>query len=222
MVQRLLRTPPSWLLVVGLCISQYSFAQPPKPHHRHATLDARIGVGVIDGQTFDVLAMYLGVSTFYFGLGFYEEAKSRKAPDSMPIEALELSGIRSRRLLQMPFVFGAEIFRRPGQWLDVRVDGQFKGGLELEFNHLRTDAGTRIPGSPETNYFLGVGLRSQLIHPLRRWLGKDPHLFSSAYIGVSGEVDLLFRQLEIEDGPGKAFVSALFFFVVGSKKLAFL
>ena len=210
------------IILMSLCVGAPALAEPPKPHHRHATLDARIGVGSIDGATFDVLAMYLGVSTFYFGLGFYEESKARKAPDSMPIEALELAGIRSRRLLQMPFVFGAEIFRRPGQWLDVRVDGQFKGGLELEFNHLRTDAGTRIPGSPETNYFLGGGIRTQLIHPLKRWLGKKTHLFSSTYIGVSGEADVLFRQLEIEDGPGKVFVSGLFFFVIGSKKLAFL
>ena len=209
-------------LLVWLFIPLWTNAAPPKPHHRHATLDARIGLGHIDGAAFDVLAMYLGVSTFYFGLGFYEESRARKAPDSMPIEALKLSGIRSRRLLQMPFVFGAEVFRRPGQWLDVRVDGQFKGGLELEFNHLRTDAGTRIPGSPETNYFLGGGLRTQLIHPLKRWLGKKTHLFSSTYIGVSGEADLLFRQLEIEDGPGKVFISGLLFFVIGSKKLAFL
>ena len=219
------KVSPNHVLIILLCAllsTAAAFASPPKPHHRHATLDARIGLGHIDGATFDVLAMYLGVSTFYFGLGFYEESHARKTPDSMPIEGLELTGIRSRRLLQLPFIFGAEVFRRPGQCLDVRLDGQFRGGLELEFNHLRTDAGTRIPGSPETNYFLGGGVRTQLIHPLKRWLGKKTHLFSSTYIGVSGEADVLFRQLEIEDGPGKVFVSGLLFFVVGSKKLAFL
>ena len=113
-------------VVLGLCWLLMPLnldAAPPKPHHRHATLDARVGVGHIDGATFDVLAMYLGVSTFYFGLGFYEESQARKSPDSMPIEALELAGIRSRRLLQMPLYLALKSFVDP-------VSGSMYGSMD--------------------------------------------------------------------------------------------
>ena len=207
------------IIVVG---SLSANAAPPAPHHRHATLDARIGLGSVDQRNFDALAMYLGISTFYFGLGFYEEASVRKAEDSMGFEGLLLEGVRSTRTLQVPFVFGSEIYRRPDRWLDIRMDAQFKGGLELEFSHLKTDEGSRIPGSPNTNYFLGFGLRTQFIHPFKPWLGTELKLFSSMYIGLSAEADLLFRQLEIEDVPESSFLSVLGFIVIGSKKLAIL
>lgn len=197
-------------------------AAPPEPHHRHATLDARIGTGIIESKQFDVVAMYLGVSTFYFGLGFYEESEARKTRDEMSIEGLNLSGIRTRRMLQMPFVFGSEVYRYPSKMIDVRVDGQFKGGLELEFNHLRTDTGSRIPGSPDANYFLGGGIRTQVVHPIGQWLSDDFLLFRSWYVGLSAEADVYFRQIGIESLPEGVYIGGLGFFVVGSKKLAFL
>ena len=104
---------PKRVLIILLCAvlsTATTFASPPKPHHRHATLDARVGLGQIDGRGFNALAMYLGFSTFYFGMGFYEETTTRKTPDSMVLEGIELSGIRTRRTLQMPFVFGAEVY----------------------------------------------------------------------------------------------------------------
>ena len=219
------RVSPNHVLIILLSAvlsTATTFASPPKPHHRHATLDARVGLGHIDGRSFNALAMYLGFSTFYFGMGFYEETTTRKTPDSMVLEGIELSGIRTRRTLQMPFVFGAEVYRRPGRWIDFRIDGQFKGGLELDINFLRTDADTRIPGSPEANYFLGGGIRAQLIHPLKRWLGNQKHLFSSTYVGFAGEADVLFRRLELEQTPEKTFYSGLIFVIFGSKKLAML
>ena len=126
------------------------------------------------------------------------------------------------RIFTAAFVFGSEVYRRPDRWLDIRLDAQFKGGLELEFSHLRTEEDSRIPGSPNTNYFLGCGLRLQMIHPVKRWLGQTLGPFSSVYVGLAAEGDLLFRQLEIEDVPQNSFLSLLGFFVVGSKKLAFL
>ena len=211
-----------WLCISAVIWATHAQAAPPEPHHRHATLDARVGMGVIEGRQFNVLAMYLGVSTFYFGLGFYEESTARKNNDEMLIEGLRLTGIRSRRTLQLPFVFGAEVYRNPGRYADFRVDGQFKGGLELEFNHLRTATGDRIPGSPEANYFLGGGIRTQLVHPIGRWLSDDFLIFKSWYVGASSELDLCFRQIGIESLPDRVYLSFLGFLVVGSKKLAFL
>ena len=210
----------AWL-VVWMPLTSVN-AAPPEPHHRHATLDARIGTGLVDGRRFDALAMYLGVSTFYFGLGFYEESTTRQQSDEMLIEGLRLTGTRTRRTLQLPFVFGAEVYRNPGRYVDLRIDGQFKGGLELEFNHLRTSMDERIPGTPEANYFLGGGIRTQLVHPIGRWLSNDLLLFKSWYIGASSELDLCFRQLGIESMPDRVYVSFLGFVVLGSKKLAFL
>ena len=197
-------------------------AQPPEPHHRHATLDARLGAGLIEGRTFDVIAMYLGVSTFYFGLGFYEESHARTQNDDMVLEGLTLTGRRSRRTLQMPFIFGSEVYRYPGRYVDIRVDGQFKGGLELEFNHLRTESGSKIPGSPDANYFLGGGIRAQIIHPVGQWFSDDFRLFHSWYVGISAETDVCFRQIGIESSPESVYTSLLTFVVLGSKKLAFL
>ena len=102
-----------WLCVSAVIWTTHAQAAPPEPHHRHATLDARVGMGVIEGRQFDVLAMYLGVSTFYFGLGFYEESTARKHQDEMLIEGLRLTGIRSRRTLQLPSCLGPRYTEPP-------------------------------------------------------------------------------------------------------------
>ena len=196
-----------------------AFAQ-PADYHRHATLDARLGGGIIGDQRHDVLAMYLGVSSFYFGMGFYEEARMRSSEDELEIEGLVIRGERLKRRLSLPFVFGAEVYRYVRPRLDLRIDAQFKGGLRLEMSHLNTNNGDRIPTTPETNYFIGGGLRGQVMYPFGKLLSKELALFHSFYAGVSAETDVYFQRPDLEASPDAEF-GALFFFVLGTKKLVF-
>lgn len=211
------------LCVLLFAVSAYkisiAFAQPTE-HHRHATLDARLGSGLIGDQRHDVLAMYLGVSSFYFGMGFYEEAQMRSSEDELEIEGLVIRGERLKRRLSLPFVFGAEVYRYVRPRLDLRIDAQFKGGLRLEMSHLNTNNGDRIPTTPETNYFIGGGLRAQAIYPFGKLLSKELALFHSFYAGVSVETDVYFQRPDLEASPDAEF-GALFFFVLGTKKLVF-
>lgn len=194
-----------------------ALAQSSPPITRRASLDARVGMGYIDGRGFDTISLYLGVSSFYFGLGFYEESSLRREPGELNIEGILIRGTRESRTLQIPFVFGAELTRYDSHWLTLSLDAQFKGGLELEFIRLRTESGDSIPDAPGSNYLLGGGFRAQAMHPIASWLGDRMYLIRNIHIGLGMEVDVQARQFEIER-VSDAFVTGIVYLIIGSTK----
>ena len=201
----------------SILVAGAAAAQPPLIPSPSASLDARIGLGYIDARLFDTLALTLGVSGFYFGVGFYREASARSEPGSFNVEGLELTGVREYETFFLPFTFGAEIYSWDTQWFVFRADGEFKGGPELEFSKLITDTGDRIPGTPDTNLVLGLGARVQVVHPIASWLGDSLRLIRNIYVGIGADVDVFSRQIEIErlsDG----FFAASGYIIIGSTK----
>ncbi len=182
-----------------------------------ASLDARIGLGYLDGRSFDTLALTLGVSGFYFGVGFHRESSERSKPGSLNVEGLELSGVRKFETFFLPFTFGAEVYTYAHDYFIFRADAEFKGGPELEFSKLITESGDRIPGTPDTNLVLGVGSRLQVIHPISSWLGDNLRLIRNLYVGVGADLDVFSRQIEIERLPG-GFFAASGYVIIGSTK----
>ena len=205
----------TWLLVLAPCGLS---AQERPERERRASLDARVGLGYIDGRAFDTITLTLGISSFYFGIGFYEESSKRTQPDSLNIEGILIEGTQEAQTLQIPFIFGAELARLDGRWLELSLDAQFKGGLELEFLRLRTDSGDSIPDSPNSNYLLGGGLRGQVVHPISSWVGDRMYLIRNIYVGVGVELDVQSRQFEIERAADDAFFTGIGYIIIGSTK----
>jgi hypothetical protein len=209
--------PVSGLVLLSMFVACSAAGQERVEASAPASLDARVGLGYMDGRGFDTLALTLGVSGFYFGVGFHRESAQRSEPDSLDVEGLELTGDRKFETFFLPFTFGAEVYTFERDYFSVRLDAEFKGGPELEFSKLITESGDRIPGTPDINLVLGVGTRFQVVHPISSWLGDNLRLIRNLYIGVGADLDLFSRQIEIES-VSDGFFAASGYLIIGSTK----